>query len=153
MSDTPNSAETLSGTPSAVAVKIDTGFRGTLQKISTRLPSPVIDPFYTYFGVFMWPPKSCKLLQVLLIKALKRPASAVQSRLWPPHSKVVSCKFERCTEPQFTRDCRCQLNLPKLPHALLRRMPFSWCQSKLLSYPFLSHELVQKAPGTLTGCH
>jgi len=66
--------------------------------------SPVIGPFYTYFGVFRQPTKSCKKLETLVINALKRPASAVQSRPWTPHSKEFSYKLEKYAHPQFTRD-------------------------------------------------
>jgi hypothetical protein len=60
---------------------------------------PVIGAFYPYSGVFRQPTKSCKWLETQVIKTLKWPASAVQSRLWPPHSKAVRGKLEETFHP------------------------------------------------------
>src|ERR1035441_4960448 len=50
--------------------------------------------------------------------ALKRPASAVQSRLWPPLSKVVSCKLEKIFHPPSTRDCYCTTSVDGVKNAV-----------------------------------
>ena len=46
-----------------------------------------------------------KLLETLEIRVLKRLASAVQLRPWPPHFKAVSSTFHFPYYPQFTRSC------------------------------------------------
>src|ERR1700674_1372025 len=49
--------------------------------------------------------ESLKLLRLQHNVALKRLASAVQLRPWPPHFKAVNITFHFPYYPQFTRSC------------------------------------------------
>ncbi len=59
----------------------------------------------SYLQVLGSPTCPCKLLKTLVVHTLKRLASAVQLRPWPPHFKAVNCTFHFAYYPQFTRSC------------------------------------------------
>ena len=52
--------------------------------------SPVVFPFYAYLEVLRQSSAACKALQILKRGVLKRLASAVQLRTWPPSFQSVS---------------------------------------------------------------
>src|SRR5712692_8278216 len=58
-----------------------------------------------YLQVLGSPTCPCKFLKTLVIHTLKRLASAVQLRPWPPRFKAVNCTFHFPHYPLFTRSC------------------------------------------------
>jgi len=77
--------------------------------------------------------------------SVAEPGPRAAPKLFPP---AVVCLLGDSTFTAGRRGClpvrHCHFNLPKKAHHLLRRMPFSSCHSRLLSYQFLSLQLVQK---------